>query len=91
MEQSQSIAILLSLLALAAAPGVLMWARRRDAEPQPNPHPTPLPEGMLTGRQAVAHHLYGQAVGWAPDAMADYDASPQVQATWLREADIRLR
>lgn len=93
MNQTQSIIILLMLLVLAAFPAVLQWARERDAQPQPaSPAPVdPLAvEGILSPRQAVAHHLYGQAVGWAPDAMADYDASPQVQATWLAEADRHL-
>lgn len=89
----QSLCVLLVLLALAFSPIVYLWARRRDADPQPaSPapaDPTQVP-GVMSPREAVAHHLYGQAVGWAPQAMADYDASPVLQGTWLIEADIAL-
>lgn len=94
LDTLQSMMFLLILLALAFSPRVYAWARRMDNEPQPaSPapaDPTVVP-GVMSPRQAVAHHLYGEAVGWAPGAMLDYDASPLVQATWLDEADRRLR
>lgn len=94
LQQAQTIVFLLILLALACAPAVWRWARRRDAEPQPaSPapaDPTRVP-GVLTPREAVAHHLYGQAVGWERQAMADYDNSLELQNTWWREADRKLR
>lgn len=78
MGQLQSIVALLSLVVLAAGPGVLAHARRKDA-------------GLMSGREAVARHLYGQAVAWDATAMDEYDGSALVQATWLAEADRMLR
>lgn len=92
MSQLQSIVLLLVLVALAYSPLVWLWARRRDAAPQPaSPAPDPLTvEGIMSPRQAVARHLYGEAVGWAPVAMADYDDSLPLQAMWEAEAGYRL-
>lgn len=93
MTTLQSIAIFLSLVALAFAPMALAAARRRDSEPQPaSPAPADptTVEGVLSARDAVAHHLYGEAVGWDPVAMADYDDSALLQATWKAEADRKL-
>lgn len=94
MNQTQSIIILLMLTALAFFPLALQWARDRDNAPQPADPPPVDPtavEGIMTPRQAVARHLYGQAVGWAPDAMLDYDlGNAELEATWLAEADRRL-
>lgn len=93
MTQTQSILILAMLLVLAGFPWALRWARRRDAAAQPaHPAPDPLTvEGIMSPRQAVARHLYGEAVGWNRHAMADYDGgNAALQATWLAEADRRL-
>jgi len=92
MSQLQSLLALLILLALCAAPAVWRWAQRRDAAPQPaSPAPDPLTvEGIMSPRQAVARHLYGQVVGWSPGAMADYDDSLPLQAMWEAEAGYRL-
>jgi len=93
MSQMQSILALFILLALAAAPAVWRWARRRDAAPQPaSPAPDPLTvEGIMSPRQSLARHLYGEAVGWSRYAMADYDGgNAELEATWLAEADRRL-
>lgn len=94
MHQAQSLLIMLALVALAFSPWVFMRARRRDAAPQPASPPPADPttvEGILSPRQAVARHLYGEAVGWMPYAMADYDGgNAELEATWLAEADRRL-
>lgn len=94
MSTVQSLLVYGTLLALAFSPVVYLWARRRDNEPQPArpapADPTSVP-GVLTPREAVAHYLYGHAVGWEHQAMVDYDNSPRVQATWLAEADRKMQ
>lgn len=93
MEQTQSILVLLALVALAFSPMAYRWARRLDTDPQPaSPapgDPTKVP-GVLSPREAVARHLYGQAVGWQWEAMDDYDTHPALRDTWLAEADRKL-
>lgn len=44
----------------------------------------------LTPREAVARHLFGEAVNWSSLDMADYDHSAALQADWLAEADRRI-
>lgn len=93
MGTVQSLLVLLVLVALAFSPVVWLWARRRDSEPQGRTapaDPTTVP-GVMGPREAVAHHLYGQAVGWEPTAMADYDASPGLQRVWLVEAELKMQ
>lgn len=93
MDTASSMMVLGGLVVLATAPWFIARARRLDAEPQPA---SPAPgdpttvEGVLSAEEALAHHMYGQAVGWDPTAMADYDASPAVQALWRQEARYKL-
>ncbi|HCF99584.1 MAG TPA: hypothetical protein DEV93_03470 [Chloroflexi bacterium] len=51
---------------------------------------TPRPAAVLTGREAVARALFGEAVHWSKLDMLEYDASPEWQAVWLAEADRRI-
>lgn len=52
--------------------------------------PSPRPEPVLTGREATARHLFGEAVQWSRLDMLDYDNSPSRRAGWLAEADRRI-
>ena len=45
---------------------------------------------ILTGREATARHLYGEAVHWSRLDMAEYDTSPMLRGGWLAEADRRI-
>jgi hypothetical protein len=74
---------MLIIVALAFAPGVYFRARRKDRS-------EPL-SSLLPAPEALARHLYGEAVGWSREAMEDYDHSKLLQAEWRREADLRLR
>jgi hypothetical protein len=48
------------------------------------------PAHDLTGREATARHLFGEAVQWSRLDMAEYDAEPYLQEAWLAEADRRI-
>jgi hypothetical protein len=85
MSQLQSIAIFLSLVALAFAPGFIYTARQRDKKSQA---PTGAP--ALRIREGLARRMYGAAVGWRPEAMRDYDESLPLQAMWQAEARYKL-
>jgi len=87
MNQVQSIIVLLMLIALAFFPMALRWARRRDRE---EPTSEPL-SSVLPAPEALARHLYGEAVGWSREALEDYDHSELLQSEWRREAGFRLR
>lgn len=52
--------------------------------------PTPRPTSVLSGREATARHLFGEAVQWLLPAMLRYDTDPEWQAVWLAEADRRI-
>jgi hypothetical protein len=45
---------------------------------------------ILTGREATARHLFGEAVQWSRLDMAEYDTEPCLQEAWLAEADRRI-
>ena len=45
---------------------------------------------VLTGREATARHLFGEAVYWSRLDMAEYDTSPMLRGGWLAEADRRI-
>lgn len=45
---------------------------------------------VLTGREATARHLYGEACHWSRLDMAEYDNSPLLRGGWLAEADRRI-
>lgn len=45
---------------------------------------------ILTGREATARHLYGEAVQHSRLDMAEYDSSPILRGGWLAEADRRI-
>ena len=45
---------------------------------------------VLSGREAVARHLFGESVNWSDTDMAVYDRSPYLQGGWLAEADRRI-
>lgn len=87
LTQAQSLVILLVLIAISFSPMIVLWAVRREAEDASSP---PL-SSVLPAREALARHLYGQAVGWDGEALEDYDHSPLVRRTWLREADRKIR
>lgn len=87
MNQTQSLILTGTVIALAFFPMALQWARRRDRE---EPTSEPL-SSVLPAWDAAARHLYGQAVGWAGEAMEDYDHSPLLQREWRREAAFRAR
>lgn len=86
MDPVSSIGSLAVVLLLSAAFAAWRWAVATDRAER-------LSEALqepLTGREAAARHLYGEAVGWKQQAMDDYDISPKVQEFWLREADILI-
>lgn len=83
MQQIQSIAILLSLVALAFAPLVLARVQAREDEEQK------LPE-VLSGVQAYARHLYGEHAGWDERAMYAYDHRTALREPWETAARQRL-
>lgn len=87
MNQAQTIIVLFMLIALAFFPMALRSARRRDRE---EPTSEPL-SSVLPAREALARHLYGEAVGWSGEALEDYDHSPLLQSEWRREAELRIR
>lgn len=45
---------------------------------------------ILSGREATARHLYGEACQWSRLDMAEYDANPYLQEAYLLEADRRI-
>lgn len=45
---------------------------------------------LLTGREATARHLFGEACQWSRLDMAEYDNSPLLRGGWLAEADRRI-
>ena len=53
------------------------------------PARTPQP-AVLTGREATARHLYGEACQWSRLDMAEYDSEPYLQEAYLLEADRRI-
>lgn len=60
---------------------------------QPTPRrraAAPWIDHVLSGREASARHLYGEAVRWDDAAMVTYDASPILRGGWLAEADRRI-
>lgn len=83
MSPLQSVVVLLVVVALAFFPLVYRWAARREGA-------SASLSSLLPAREAAARHLYGEAVAWRSEAMEDYDRSPRVQATWLREVDRRI-
>jgi len=44
----------------------------------------------LTGHEATARHLFGEACQWSRLDMLDYDSSPILRGVWLAEADRRI-
>jgi hypothetical protein len=44
----------------------------------------------LTGREATARHLFGEACQWSRLDMLEYDSSPILRGAWLAEADRRI-
>lgn len=52
--------------------------------------PRPGMDHVLTAREAVARHLFGEAVHWGTLDMLDYDNSGALQAAWLVVADRRI-
>ena len=66
------------------------WTLRRlmsmlIAKPARKPQPA-----VLSGREATARHLYGEACQWSKLDMAEYDNSPLLRGGWLAEADRRI-
>lgn len=60
-------------------------------KPQPRRRsPRPGMDHVLTGREATARHLFGEAVQWSRIDMAEYDTSPMLRGGWLAEADRRI-
>jgi len=45
---------------------------------------------VLTGREATARHLFGEACQWGKLDMLNYDRSPHLQRVLLAEADRRI-
>ncbi|MGK3957853.1 hypothetical protein ACLKOZ_16875 [Arthrobacter sp. R4] len=45
---------------------------------------------ILTGREAVARHLFGEACHWSTLDMLEYDNTPRLRGGWLAEADRRI-
>jgi hypothetical protein len=84
MSPLQSVIAFLILLALSFSPIVWLWALKRDNEEK---SAEPL-SSVLPALDAAARHLYGEAVGWSPRAMEDYDYSPKLQDHWRREAEV---
>jgi len=83
MQPLQGVVIMLALLAMALAPLLVARALRVDRAQQV------LPE-VMTGPQATARHLYGEAHGWATYAMRNYDEDAAVRAPWEQAAAERL-
>lgn len=83
-----------SLLTLALVVGLCasfawwLWARRRDAADRTAAERQ---AAVLTGREAVARHLYGEACGWHWEDMSAYDHMPDLREPWLQKADQRLQ
>lgn len=86
--QLSSLLTLALVVGLSASFAWWLWARRRDAaERTTQEQQAP----VLTGREAVARHLYGEAYGWNKLDMLNYDNLPAVREPWLQEADRRLQ
>lgn len=72
------------------------WTARRILaalflKPQPRRRaPRTGVDHVLTGREAVARHLYGEAVHWTVVDMAEYDHDALLRGGWLAEADRRI-
>lgn len=47
-------------------------------------------DSLLTGREAAARHMFGEAHGWGAWSMELYDSRPGMQKEWLKKADRRL-
>jgi len=68
----------------------LPWTFRQFvADLFPARRPTPAAP-VLSGREATARHLYGEACQWSRLDMAEYDTKPYLQEAWLAEADRRI-
>lgn len=52
--------------------------------------PRPGMDHVLTAREAVARHLYGEWVNWSDLHMAEYDNNPIWRDNWLIVADRRI-
>jgi hypothetical protein len=79
----QGTMVVLALLALALAPWLVARALRWDKANAVLPV-------VMTGQQATARHLYGEAHGWATYAMRNYDELPAVREPWEQAAEERL-
>lgn len=72
-------------------PHALPWTFRQFvADLFPTRRPVTAASPVLTGREATARHLFGEAVQWSRLDMAEYDTSPMLRGAWLAEADRRI-
>jgi protein-S-isoprenylcysteine O-methyltransferase Ste14 len=79
LENLQSIAILLVLVALAFAPWVWRKAKEADARRK-----------ELNGREMVAYLLYAEHCRGDRASLEHYERSAYIRAPWLAEADKRM-
>lgn len=90
----QSIVILLVLVALAAAPWFVRKALETDERERKRVQGIReagrLPD-LLSPVQAAARAMYGEAYGWVPWMMDNYDHSPEVRELWERAAELRIK
>ena len=85
MDPLQSIVALLVVVALAAAPAVLYAAGAADRKAQAGSLPH-----VMTGAEAAARHLYGEAHGWDRKAMIKFDGREVIREPWVQEAQKRI-
>lgn len=101
LTPASSIAFLFIVLALVGSGVYLRWSKREAQALLSRPAAEPIkarvqPEfrDILTGEEAIARHLYGESVAWAPQLMAQFDeefeTNPVIRAIWLGVARDRI-
>jgi len=72
-------------------PHALPWTFRQFvADLFPTRRPVTAASPVLTGREATARHLFGEAVHWSRLDMLEYDNDARLRGGWLAEADRRI-
>ena len=83
LEPLQSIVTLFVLLACVGCGVYLRWAKAQERAARDSQRLG----AIMTGREAVARQLYGEAVDWDGQAMTLFDHNISVRAPWLSRAD----
>lgn len=81
MTTLQSWTMVFAVLALAAAPWVVQWVRKRDAEQLPT---------VMDARQTVGWLLYADHCRGDRDCLRKYERSSALRAPWEAKADEKL-